>query len=109
MAGSSPLPWPFEHALTQSPHYVLRLYVAGATPRSAHAIATVKAICQEYVPEQYELEVIDIYQQPGIAHDEQIVAVPALVRVKPLPVRTFIGDVSDVERLVAGLSFRRPG
>ena len=86
---------------------MLRLYVAGATPRSARAIATVKAICSDYVPGQYELEVIDIYQQPHIAHDEQIVAVPALVRVMPRPVRTFIGDMSNVERLLAGLDFHR--
>lgn len=86
--------------------YVLRLYVAGITPKSTQAIANTKKICEEYLAERYELEVIDIYQQPVLAKDEQIIAVPTLIKKLPLPLRKIIGDMSDTERILLGLDLR---
>jgi circadian clock protein KaiB len=86
--------------------YLLRLYVAGVTAKSRRAIANLKKICEEYLPERFEFEVIDIYQQPIIARDGQIVAAPTLVKELPLPVRKFIGDLSNTERILAGLDIR---
>src|SRR4030043_1879822 len=74
--------------------YVLRLYVAGITPRSREAIRTVTAICEENLKGRYDLEVIDIYQQPILAKGEQIIAAPTLLKKLPLPLRKFIGDMS---------------
>jgi circadian clock protein KaiB len=101
----------FEQSLGESQsrddRYVLRLYVTGLTPRSAEAFATIKAICQEHLEGRYDLEVIDIYQQPTLAKDEQIIAVPTLVKKLPLPLRRFIGNLSDEERVLLGLDLRR--
>ena len=89
--------------------YVLRLYVTGMTPRSSQAIATIKSICEEHLQGSYELEVVDIYQYPVLARDEQIVATPTLVKKLPKPLRRFIGDLSDRERVLLGLDLRRKG
>ena len=86
--------------------YVLRLYVAGLTPKSARAIANVKTICDEYLAGRYELKVIDIYQQPKLAEGEQIIAAPTLIKQLPLPLRRFIGDMSDTERFLVGLDLK---
>lgn len=83
--------------------YVLRLYVAGTTPRSMRAILDARAFCESHLPKRYELEVIDIHQQPELARDEQIIAVPTLVRSLPPPLRRLVGDLSDVDRVLAGL------
>lgn len=83
--------------------YMLRLYVAGTTPRSMQAIVDARAFCESHLVDSYQLEVIDIYQQPGLARDEQIVAVPTLVRSLPPPLRRLVGDLSNVERVLAGL------
>lgn len=90
-----------------APPYVLRLYVVGMTPRSARAITNIKAICEEYLRGRYELEVVDVYQQPMLAQGEQILAVPALVKKLPLPLRTLVGDLSNTERVLLGLDLRR--
>lgn len=87
--------------------YVLRLYVTGMTPRSTEAITAIRAICEERLRGRYDLEVIDIYQHPQLAKDEQIVAVPTLVKKLPAPLRRFIGNLSDVERVLMGLDLRR--
>ena len=87
--------------------YVLRLYVTGMTPRSTEAIATIKAICEEHLHGRYDLEVIDIYQHPQLAKDEQIIAVPTLVKKLPAPLRRFIGNLSEKERVLLGLDLRR--
>lgn len=84
--------------------YVLRLFVAGATPRSTNAVRILKAVCEERIHGLYDLKVIDIYQQPALAAMEQIVAVPTLVRKLPAPLRRFIGDMSDMGKIVAGLA-----
>ena len=90
-----------------SGHYVLRLYVAGLMPKSTLAIANMKKICEEHLHGQYELEVIDLYQQPQLAQGDQIVAVPALIKKLPSPLRRIIGDMSDTERVLVGLDLRR--
>jgi circadian clock protein KaiB len=86
--------------------YVLRLYVSGMTTRSTTALAAIKALCEEQLHGRYELEVIDIYQHPQLAVDEQIIAVPTLVRHLPEPLRRIIGDLSNEERLLMGLDLR---
>ncbi len=83
--------------------YVLKLYVTGSTPRSAKAIANLKKVCEEHLRGRYDLEVIDIYQQPTLAKGEQIIAAPTLVKKLPPPLRKFIGDMSDVEKILLGL------
>jgi circadian clock protein KaiB len=80
--------------------YRLRLYIAGACLRSTLALANIKALCEERLPGRYDLEVVDIYQQPELLVHDQIVAAPALVRLAPLPVRHFSGDLSDTSRLL---------
>jgi circadian clock protein KaiB len=90
--------------------YVLRLYVAGMTPRSAEAIRRVTDFCEKHLADQYELEIIDIYQRPALLKDEQIIAVPTLVKQLPEPLRRFIGDLHDEERLLFGMDLvARPG
>ena len=84
-------------------HYVLRLYVSGRTPRSARAIASMQRICETYLEGRYELDVIDIYQDPEATKADQIVAVPTLVKLLPTPLRRLIGDLSVHERVLAGL------
>ena len=86
--------------------YLLRLYVTGATPRSTRAILNIKSICEEHLRGRYDLEVIDIYQQPVLAKGEQIVAAPTLIRYLPAPLRRFIGDMSKTEKILVGLDLR---
>jgi circadian clock protein KaiB len=73
------------------------------TPRSTRAIENVRAICEEHLPGRYDLRVIDLYQQPGLAQMEQILAAPTLIKKHPLPLRRIIGDMSNEERVLAGL------
>ena len=95
----------FEQFLKDSTErtYVLRLYITGTTPQSARAIANVKKICEEHLQGRYELEVIDLYQQPQLAQGEQIIAAPTLIKKLPLPLRRIIGDMSNAERVLVGL------
>jgi len=97
----------FENALLEKEHdlehYVFRLFVAGMTPNSQRAINNVQKICETHLEGRYELEIIDIYQQPIYAKQGQIVAAPTLVKELPLPLRRFIGDLSQTEQLFAGL------
>jgi len=98
----------FEKALKKASNekYVLRLYVTGMTPRSSRAIENVKKICDGELKGRCDLEVIDIYQRPMLAKGEQIIAVPTLVKKLPLPLRRFIGDLSDAERILLGLDLK---
>jgi circadian clock protein KaiB len=89
-----------------APEYVLRLYVTGTTPRSTLAIQNLRAICEEHLHGRYELQVIDVYQRPSLAKDEQIVATPTVIKVLPLPLRRLIGDLSNEERVLLGLDLR---
>ncbi|MBN1362633.1 MAG: circadian clock KaiB family protein [Sedimentisphaerales bacterium] len=86
--------------------YVLRLYVAGVTPRSQEAIRAVKAICDEHLAGRYELDVVDIYQQPTLAKDEQIIAAPTLIKKLPAPLRKIIGTMADTKKMLVGLDLR---
>jgi circadian clock protein KaiB len=86
--------------------YLLRLYVTGATARSTRAIANIKTICERLLPGAYQLEVVDIYQQPELARTAQLVAAPTLLRTEPPPERRVVGDLSDEARVVAGLGLR---
>ncbi len=85
--------------------YVLRLYVAGVSRASAHAVERVRTLCEEHLRGSYELEVIDIYQLPALARGEQIVATPTLVRVLPEPLRRYIGNLSN-EKIILGFDVR---
>jgi len=85
---------------------VLRLYVAGQTPKSVLAIANIKRICEESLHGEYQLDVIDLYQQPQLAEREQIIAIPTLIRKLPSSLRRIIGDLSNTERVLAGLDIR---
>lgn len=88
---------------TPEQRYVLRLYVTGMTPNSVRAIENMKAICGEYLPGRYDLEIIDVYKQPSVAKGEQIVAAPTLVKRLPLPLRRLVGDLSQKDRVLLGL------
>ena len=90
----------------RGPTYVLRLFVTGTTARSARAIANLRRVCEERLRGEYDLEVVDIYQQPNAAKEYQIVAAPTLVKMLPLPLRRIIGDLADEERVLAGLDLR---
>lgn len=96
----------FEKALKEEKSqekYILRLYVTGMTPKSIAAIENVRKICEESLKGRCELEVIDIYQQPGYAKTEQLIAAPTLIKKLPLPLRKFIGDMSNKDRILVGL------
>jgi circadian clock protein KaiB len=86
--------------------YVLRLFVAGITPRSQKAIKNLKQILSEYEG-SFDLEIIDIYQNPIIAREGQIIAAPTLLKELPPPVRRFIGDLSDVNKIILGLDLKK--
>lgn len=97
----------FEQAThSDDARYVLRLYVAGMTPGSMRAVASIKNICDEHLAERYELDVIDLYQQPVLAKGDQIVATPTLIKQLPAPIRRLIGDLSDTERVLVGLNLK---
>ena len=83
--------------------YILRLYVSGSTAKSALAVENIKRICEQHLKNRYDLEVIDIYQQPNLAREEQIVAVPTLIKRFPAPQRRLIGDLSNQEKVLVGL------
>jgi circadian clock protein KaiB len=86
--------------------YVLRLYVAGMTPRSSAAIRAITEICEDHLKGRYVLDVVDIYRQPTLARGEQIIAAPTLIKKLPLPLRRMIGDMADTERILVGLDLR---
>lgn len=85
-------------------HYQLRLFIAGTSIRSARTIETLRRILAERLEGRYDLEVIDIYQQPQLAETHQIVAAPTLLKLQPPPIRRIIGDLSDEARVLRGLS-----
>jgi circadian clock protein KaiB len=89
--------------------WVLRLYVAGQTPKGVTAFKNLKIICEEQLKGKYQIHVIDLLKKPQIARDDQILAIPTLVRQSPLPARNIIGDLSDRDRVLAGLDLREKG
>ena len=92
-----------DDSLNSDEVYTLRLFVTGASPNSSRAIANLTEICEKYLKGKYELEIIDIYQQPLIAESEQIIALPLLIKKTPSPVRRLIGDMSDTGKVLRGL------
>lgn len=92
-----------EEANKKSEH-VLRLYITGASVNSTKAISNIKKICEEHLKGNYRLEIIDVYQQPVLAREHQIIALPMLVKTYPLPVRRMVGNMSDTEKVLKGLS-----
>jgi circadian clock protein KaiB len=84
----------------------LRLYVAGQSPKSLHAIANLKNLCEEHLAGRYEIEIIDLVEHPSLARGDDILAIPTLVRRLPPPLRKVIGDLSNTERVIAGLSMQ---
>jgi circadian clock protein KaiB len=86
--------------------HVLRLYIAGISVKSSAAIRSITQLCEEHLKGRYELEIIDIYKQPTLAKGEQIIAAPTLIKKLPQPLRRFIGDMADKERILVGLDVR---
>jgi len=95
----------FERGLKEAgkEKFVLRLYVTGMTARSKRAIQNIKKICEEHLNGRYNLEVIDIYREPILARGDQIIATPTLIKKVPMPIRKFIGEMSETERILLGL------
>lgn len=91
---------------TDGEKFMLRLYVTGSTPQSIRAIRNIQKICEENLPGNYNLEVINLYENPELAKTEQIIAAPTLVKQLPLPLRRIIGDLSDSEKVLVGLGLR---
>ena len=89
-----------------SSRYALRLYITGQTPRSRQSVENLRALCDKYIPGQFDLEVVDIYQQPAMAAAGQIIAAPTLVKSMPLPLRRLVGDFSDQNRVILGLDIK---
>jgi len=92
--------------MAEPKQWQLRLYVAGQTPKSLTAFANLKRLCEEHLAGKFEIEVIDLVENPRLAKDDQIVAIPTLVRKLPPPIRKIIGDLSDTERTLVGLQLR---
>ncbi len=88
---------------SDSPHYVLRLFVTGASANSRRAVIHIKEICESHLTNNYTLEIIDVYQQKELAEKEQIIALPLLIKSSPLPYKRMIGDMSDTEKVLKGL------
>jgi circadian clock protein KaiB len=86
--------------------YVLRLYVAGITPHSSKAIRAVKSVCDEHLARRYDLQIVDIYQQPTLARGERIIAAPTFIKKLPLPLRRLIGSMADERKVLVGLDLR---
>jgi circadian clock protein KaiB len=91
-------------AIETNDEWILKLYVAGVTPRSSKAIENLKRICEENVPGRYYIEIVDLLKNPQLAEGDQIIAVPTLVRKLPEPLRKIVGDLSNTEKVLVGLN-----
>ena len=96
-------PSPKHRRRSNRARYVLKLYITGLTPHSARAVRNIREICENHFAGMYQLEIVDLYQQPQFTEDEEIIAAPTLLRTRPLPQRRFIGDMSDTAAVVNGL------
>jgi circadian clock protein KaiB len=94
-----------EAKVTDGRKYILRLFIIDNQPNSARAVINIKTICEKHLKERYELDIIDLYKQPTLALSEDIIAVPVLIKKFPLPEIRLIGDLSDIESVLEGLSF----
>jgi circadian clock protein KaiB len=90
-------------AQSENSGYNLRLYVAGQTPKSVAAIANIKKLCDQYLPDRYSIEIVDLLKNPELAQRHQILAIPTLIRELPEPIKRIIGDLSNTERVLVGL------
>lgn len=101
----------FEEAATksESQKYILSLFVAGLTPKSLRAIENARQLCETYLKDRYELEIIDVYQQPNLARNAQVIAAPTLVKKLPPPLQKFIGDLSEPESILIRLAVKKTG
>jgi circadian clock protein KaiB len=108
--GLTPSAQAFERAIAESPdaYFALRLYVSGMTARSRQAIENIRQLCEEHLAGRYDLEIIDIYQQPGLAKDAQVIAAPTLVKTLPPPLKKVIGDMGDPGRILLVLGIVPP-
>jgi circadian clock protein KaiB len=97
---------PLSEQAPDAENFRLRLYVAGQTPKSLLAFKNLKRICEEHLQGRYEIEVIDLVENPQLAHGDQILAVPTLVRRLPEPIKKIIGDLSNTERVLVGLDLQ---
>jgi len=93
--------------LIDSERWELRLYVAGQTQKSVTAFANLKKLCEEYLHGQYRIEIIDLLENPSLAKQDEIMAIPTLVRKLPQPIRQIIGDLSNREKVLMGLDIRK--
>ena len=93
-------------AMARQATYVLRLYVNDSTPKSKRAVVNLRRVCEEHLKGRYDLEVIDIHKQAHLARDEQIVAVPTLIKRLPAPLQRLVGDMSDLNKVLFGLDLR---
>jgi circadian clock protein KaiB len=97
-----------EPAVEAQAHWQLRLYVAGQSPKSLTAFANLTRLCEEHLRSRYEIEIVDLIENPQLAAGDEIIAIPTVVRLLPPPMRKIIGDLSDVDRVLIGLQLR-PG
>jgi circadian clock protein KaiB len=98
-----------KHPTARPERYVLRLFVTGMSPRSSRAITNARLLCEQHLPDGYDLDIVDLYQDPARARSEEIIAAPTLVRRRPLPLRRLVGDLSDTPRVLRSLGLaRRP-
>lgn len=103
MSAKTPRRTPAAKTSVELPEWQLRLYVAGQTAKSLRALANLQQLCESHLAGKYQIEVIDLLQQPALAKGDQILAVPTLVRQLPQPLRKIIGDLSNTERVLVGL------
>ena len=96
----------YEAAVAPDGDYIPRLFITGQTPRSTRALENIRRICDEHLPGRYQLDVVDIYQEPEKAALSQIIAAPTVIKLQPAPPRRIIGDMSDVNKVLAGLDLR---
>ncbi len=89
--------------VNESPEYVLRLFIAGATPNSVRAVNNIRVLCETHLQGRYALQIIDVYQDAALAQEEQIIALPLLIKKSPLPERKLIGDLSQTEKVINAL------
>lgn len=94
---------PLNDTIADQPEYVLRLFIAGATPNSVRAVNNIREICEKYLAKRYVLQIIDVYQEHALAQKEQIIALPLLIKKMPLPERKLIGDLSETEKVIRAL------
>ncbi|GAC1378419.1 MAG: hypothetical protein NVS3B25_29480 [Hymenobacter sp.] len=99
---------PTEAPEPPGPEYLLHLYITGATPNSSRAVRNIKDICEQYLKGRYELLIVDVYQQPELAQEEDLIGVPTLIKLRPGLVRRMVGDFSDRERVLKALGVTTP-